>query len=57
MMGSEGMRHMLSVGVFFNVLGSRHCNRTEPSSLYVAYTKHVTFGWLALLDVLVAGSK
>ena len=51
------MRHMLCVGFSIPVFGSRHSNRREPSNWYVAYTKHLKFGALALLDVLFASSK
>ena len=49
------MRHMLCVGFSTHVFGSRHSNRGEPSNWYVAHTKHVRFGGLALLDVFFAG--
>ena len=51
------MKHILCVGFSIHVFGSRHSNRGKPSNRYVAYTKHVMFGGLALLDVFVASSK
>ena len=51
------MRHMLCVGFSYHVFGSRHSNCGEPSNLDVAYSKHVRFGGLALLDVFFASSK
>ena len=51
------MRHMLCVGFSILVFGLRHSNRREPSNCYVAYTKHLRFGGLALLDFLFASSK
>ena len=51
------MRHVLFVGCFTHFFGSRHSNGGEPSNWYVAYTKHVRFGGLALLDVSFASSK
>ena len=51
------MRHMLCVGLSNLAFGSRHSNRGEPSNWYVAYTKHVRFCGLALLDVFFASSK
>ena len=51
------MKHMLCVGFSIHIFGSRHSNRRGPSSWYVAYTKHVTVGGLALLDVFFASSK
>ena len=51
------MRHMLCVGFSIHVFGSRHCDGRNPSNRYVAYTKHVRFGGLALLDVFFASSK
>ena len=51
------MRHMFCVGFSIHVLGSRHYNRGKPSNWYVAYTKNVRFGGLALLDVFFASSK
>ena len=51
------MRHMLCVGLSIPVFGSRQSHRSEPSNWYVAYTKHLKFGGLALLDVLFASSK
>ena len=51
------MRHMFCVGFSNHVFGLRHSNRGVPNNWYVAYTKHVRFGWLALLDVFFASSK
>ena len=51
------MRHMLCVGFFNHLFGSRHSNCEESSKWYVPYTKHVRFGRLALLDVFFASSK
>ena len=51
------MRHMLCVGFCTHFFGWRHSNRREPSNWYVAYTKHVRFGGVALLDVMFARSK
>ena len=48
---------MLCVGFSTHVFGSRHSNGEELSNWYVAYTKHVSFGGLALLDVFFASSK
>ena len=51
------MRHMFCVGISNHVFGSRHSNREESSNWYVAYTKHVRFGGLAVLAVFFASSK
>ena len=51
------MGHMLYDGFSIHVFRSRHSNRRERSNWYVAYTKHLRFGGLALLDVWFASSK
>ena len=51
------MRHLLCVGFFLHVSGSRHSNRRELSNWYVPYTKHVRVGELALLNVFFASRK
>ena len=51
------MRHMLCVGFWVHVFGSRHSNGREASSWYVPNTKDVSFGGLALLYVFFAGCK
>ena len=48
---------MLCVGFSYHVFGSRHSNRGEPSNSNGAFSKHVRFGGLALLDVFFASSK
>ena len=51
------MRHMLCVGFSNHIFRLRHSNRGEPNNWYVAYTKHVRFGGLALRDVFFASRK
>ena len=51
------MRHMLCVGLSIHVFALRHSNCREPSNWYVAYTNHVRFRGLALLDVFFANRK
>ena len=53
----DGMRHMLCLGCSVHVFGLGHSNRWEPNNWHVAYTKHVGFGGLTLLDVLFANGK
>ena len=51
------MIHMLCVGFSTHFFGSRHSNHGDLSKGYVAHTKHVRLGGLALLDVLFASSE